>query len=333
LEVVDAAQKLAAAAAAAREDVADGNWLLGSKALAALLGPLQEGPTPADPAGSAEDLAVRLADSVAAKVEVLAADVLRVLQAQPTVVRVSSPTKVFGDVHGQLRDLLLLLAHHGFPSHRGGDVEAVSYVFNGDFVDRGAHQLEVVVVLFALKCLYPSRVFLVRGNHEFRSTNEAGHYGATGFRAQVTGQFEDPSTGRVVDAGCGKLQALPDRGRRCYDKVQAAFEWLPLAAVIDQSVLVLHGGIGSQGFTIPPDPRSLYHPTRKPAPKAGPVWGIKDLEAVQRPIRETFHQDARTGEWLPGFPGYPVCPPCVNDCLWSDPTHSDADAHKVTIVF
>ena len=44
---------------------------------------------------------------------------------------------------GQLRDLLLLFAHHGFPSHRGGDVESVSYVFNGDFVDRGAHQLEV----------------------------------------------------------------------------------------------------------------------------------------------------------------------------------------------
>jgi len=34
--------------------------------------------------------------------------------------------------------------------------------------NKGAHQLEVVVLLMAMKCLYPSRVFLVRGNHEFR---------------------------------------------------------------------------------------------------------------------------------------------------------------------
>ena len=69
------------------------------------------------------------------------------------IVVVAPPgSKVFGDTHGQLRDLLALFAAFGFPSHRdGGDVESVSYVFNGDFVDRGAHQLEVVTLLFALK--------------------------------------------------------------------------------------------------------------------------------------------------------------------------------------
>lgn len=70
---------------------------------------------------------------------------------QPTVVRVSEPVKVFGDVHGQLRDLLLLFREFGMPTHRGGDIECVKYVFNGDFVDRGAHQVEVVALLFALK--------------------------------------------------------------------------------------------------------------------------------------------------------------------------------------
>ena len=45
------------------------------------------------------------------------------------------------------------------------------YFFNGDFVDRGAHQLECVVLLFSLKLMYPDQIFLLRGNHEFRAQN------------------------------------------------------------------------------------------------------------------------------------------------------------------
>ena len=42
------------------------------------------------------------------------------------------------------RSLLLLFGTFGFPSHQAGDVQATSYIFNGDFVDRGVHQLEAV---------------------------------------------------------------------------------------------------------------------------------------------------------------------------------------------
>ena len=43
------------------------------------------------------------------------------------------------------------------------------YVFNGDFVDRGEHGLEVVIVLFAMFASTSDggdTVFLNRGNHE-----------------------------------------------------------------------------------------------------------------------------------------------------------------------
>ncbi|OLQ06832.1 hypothetical protein AK812_SmicGene9815 [Symbiodinium microadriaticum] len=75
--------------------------------------------------------------------------------------------EVFGDIHGQLRDLLLLFGHVAL-SAPSVDIQ----VFNGDWVDRGEHQLEVVTLLFALHVLYPQQVYLVRGNHEFRDMSE-----------------------------------------------------------------------------------------------------------------------------------------------------------------
>ena len=76
-------------------------------------------------------------------------------------------SSLFAATDGQLSDLLALFREHGFPSNRsGGDIELASYVFNGDFVDRGPHQLEVLLLLFALKISNPSRVVLLRGNHE-----------------------------------------------------------------------------------------------------------------------------------------------------------------------
>ena len=39
-------------------------------------------------------------------------------------------------------------------------------VFNGDFVDRGAHGVEVLSALLMLKLAWPRSVVLLRGNHE-----------------------------------------------------------------------------------------------------------------------------------------------------------------------
>ena len=79
---------------------------------------------------------------------------------------------MFGDIHGQLGDLMSLFKLFGYPDTNIGDIQYYKYIFLGDFVDRGHKCLEVMCLLLSLKIEYPQRVFLIRGNHECHAMNE-----------------------------------------------------------------------------------------------------------------------------------------------------------------
>jgi len=163
-----------------------------------------------------------------------------------------------GDIHGQLRDMLLFLHCYGMPGDKGTE-----FVFNGDFVDRGAHQLEVIGVLLAFKVMFPDRVWLNRGNHEDRDMNSK-----YGFKKDC------------------KTKLGSDRGPIVFEAMQAVFEQLPLACVISQRVLVVHGGVGRG------------------------EWSLDDLRRTPRPISSDDLQ-APGNEW-------------IWNILWSDPIEEDA---------
>ena len=76
--------------------------------------------------------------------------------------------KIFGDLHGQFGDLMRLFEEYGTPS-TAGDIPYIDYLFLGDYVDRGAHSLETICLLLALKVEHPTSVHLIRGNHEARA--------------------------------------------------------------------------------------------------------------------------------------------------------------------
>ena len=66
------------------------------------------------------------------------------------VLSLQAPVKILGDIHGQFSDLLRLFSEFGAPTEEG-DLMLTDYLFLGDFVDRGYHQLEVVCLVLALK--------------------------------------------------------------------------------------------------------------------------------------------------------------------------------------
>lgn len=96
-------------------------------------------------------------------------EVTKIYEDQPTVQVLPLPegTKmtIVGDLHGQLQDLFTIFTINGLPDPKN------QYFFNGDFVDRGYHGVEIVLILFAFKLLYPKAVHMNRGNHECRQQN------------------------------------------------------------------------------------------------------------------------------------------------------------------
>lgn len=138
------------------------------------------------------------------------------LRALPSLVDITVPDgkhfTVCGDVHGQFYDLLNIFELNGLPS------EENPYLFNGDFVDRGSFSLEVILTLFAFKCMCPSAMYLSRGNHESRSMNKI-----YGFEGEVRSKLSETFVELFAEVFC----------------------FLPLAHVINQKVFVVHGGLFS----------------------------------------------------------------------------------------
>lgn len=147
--------------------------------------------------------------------------VVEMLRVEDSLVAVPLPCRVYGDIHGQLLDLLEFFNAFSWPDKRRGDVFSMNYVFLGDFVDRGNYSCDVICLLFSLKILYPTKIFLVRGNHEDRLMNV--NYG---FHADCVRKF-----------GNGEGE---DIWERCND----VFEFLPIAALVESAILCIHGGIG-----------------------------------------------------------------------------------------
>ncbi|CAM8900026.1 unnamed protein product [Rhodiola kirilowii] len=206
----------------------------------------------------------------------------KILHKEPNCVRIDCPENstvvVVGDVHGQLHDVIFLLADAGFPA------EDRFFVFNGDYVDRGAWGLETFLLLLAWKVLMPHRVFLLRGNHESKYCTSV-----YGFEKEVMTKFGD-------------------KGKHVYRKCLGCFEGLPLASIIAGRVYTAHGGI-FRSVTVTPSKRSKKKKNRKlsntPEVNTLSLGSLEELLKARRTVLD------------PPWEGLNLIP---GDVLWSDPS-------------
>ena len=148
---------------------------------------------------------------------------------QPILLELEAPLKICGDIHGQYHDLLRMFQYGGFPPD-------ANYLFLGDYVDRGRQSIETICLLLAFKLKFPENFFLLRGNHECSTIN------------RIYGFYEE----------CKKRYSI-----RLWKTFTDCFNCLPVAAIIDDKIFCMHGGLSPDLNKIE-DIQKIFRPVEVP---------------------------------------------------------------------
>ncbi|KAJ6384565.1 hypothetical protein OIU78_027800 [Salix suchowensis] len=136
----------------------------------------------------------------------------QIFLSQPTLLEIKAPIRICGDIHGQYQDLLRLFEYGGYPP-------AANYLFLGDYVDRGRQSLETICLLLAYKIRHPDKIYLLRGNHEDAKIN------------RIYGFYDE----------CKRRFNV-----RLWKIFTDCFNCLPVAALIDEKIFCMHGGLSPE---------------------------------------------------------------------------------------
>lgn len=117
---------------------------------------------------------------------------------------------VIGDIHGNIRDLIRILASASPPPNS-------RFLFLGDYVDRGDYSFECIILLLALAVKFPHHVTLLRGNHEYDNINST-----YGFMEQIIALFGQSGV---------------------YESFNRVFAYFKIAAIVADTTLCVHGGL------------------------------------------------------------------------------------------
>ena len=132
-----------------------------------------------------------------------------IFQKEESLLKIKAPLYICGDIHGQYYDLLRVFDILNYPPQS-------TFLFLGDYVDRGKQSLECLLLLLCLKIQYPDKIFLLRGNHESEALNK------------IYGFYDE----------CKRRLSI-----KCFKKITNLFNMMPISALINENILCMHGGL------------------------------------------------------------------------------------------
>lgn len=141
---------------------------------------------------------------------------------------------IIGDIHGQYNDIwnIVSLSYQTGKEHECN----MKYLFLGDYVDRGPNSLETIMLLMCWKVLASEEIYLLRGNHEHRDI--CSRYG---FLSELKRRFN------------------PAQAMRIFGYINHCFEYMAIAAVLNDKYFAVHGGL-SPGLNSIEDIEELQFP-------------------------------------------------------------------------
>ena len=132
-----------------------------------------------------------------------------IFQKEESLLKIKAPLYICGDIHGQYYDLLRVFDILNYPPQS-------TFLFLGDYVDRGKQSLECLLLLLCLKIQYPDKIFLLRGNHECEALNK------------IYGFYDE----------CKRRLSI-----KCFKKITNLFNMMPISGLINENILCMHGGL------------------------------------------------------------------------------------------
>uniref|UniRef100_A0A915DVJ5 Serine/threonine-protein phosphatase n=1 Tax=Ditylenchus dipsaci TaxID=166011 RepID=A0A915DVJ5_9BILA len=144
---------------------------------------------------------------------------------EPTLLEVSAPIIICGDIHGQFNDLISM------------------FLLLGHYVDRGSMSIDTMMLLMTYKVLYPNHIYILRGNHECARVNRR-----YGFWVECEHVFPTSKYGSIA--------------ARVWEMFQRAFNVMAVAAIVSEKIC-MHGGLSPEleDFS---ELRKLKKPHRNP---------------------------------------------------------------------
>jgi len=137
-----------------------------------------------------------------------------------TELKIPENLVVIGDLHGDLRSLLKILAEINFETFLANEHNKI--IFLGDYIDRGNESIEVLYTICFLKTKYPNSVILMRGNHE----------------SPIEFPFESHDLPLKIREYFGSSQT-----GMIYHKILSMFHLLTLVTIVGNILFLTHGGL------------------------------------------------------------------------------------------